>query len=145
MVMDIHRCDFSLMTQKYILTDGGRISHRNYIGDISRIHYVSRERLHEVASHRWHVVTDHDRQKMSRMAAAAAWGLGQWDCMEEYSCMIPRDTYDGAFYRAVLALHMDQFALAQQVGVKFNLYSGLKMHEIVTVSNMFQFSIVNLH
>ena len=28
--------------------------------------------------------------------------------------MIPRDTYDGAFYRAVLALHMDQFQLAQQ-------------------------------
>ena len=29
--------------------------------------------------------------------------------------MIPRDTYEGAFYRAVLALHMDQFQLAQQV------------------------------
>lgn len=29
--------------------------------------------------------------------------------------MIPRDTYDGAFYRAVLALHMDQYQLAQQV------------------------------
>ena len=28
--------------------------------------------------------------------------------------MIPRDTYDGAFYRAVLAIHMDQFQLAQQ-------------------------------
>ncbi len=28
--------------------------------------------------------------------------------------MIPRDTYDGAFYRAVLALHMNQFQLAQQ-------------------------------
>ena len=28
--------------------------------------------------------------------------------------MIPRDTQDGAFYRAVLALHMDQFQLAQQ-------------------------------
>ena len=28
--------------------------------------------------------------------------------------MIPRDTYDGAFYRAVLALHDDQFPLAQQ-------------------------------
>ena len=34
--------------------------------------------------------------------------------MEEYTCMIPRDTYDGAFYRAVLALHDDQFPLAQQ-------------------------------
>ena len=34
--------------------------------------------------------------------------------MEEYTCMIPRDTYDGAFYRAVLALHDDQYPLAQQ-------------------------------
>ena len=30
--------------------------------------------------------------------------------------MIPRDTHDGAFYRAVLALHQDLFSLAQQVG-----------------------------
>lgn len=40
---------------------------------------------------------------------------GQWDSMEEYTCMIPRDTHDGAFYRAVLALHQDLFSLAQQV------------------------------
>jgi hypothetical protein len=41
--------------------------------------------------------------------------VGQWDSMEEYTCMIPRDTHDGAFYRAVLALHQDLFSLAQQV------------------------------
>jgi len=35
--------------------------------------------------------------------------------MEENTCMIPRDTHDGAFYRAVLALHQDLFSLAQQV------------------------------
>ena len=28
--------------------------------------------------------------------------------------MIPRDTYDGAFYRAVLALHDEQYQLSQQ-------------------------------
>lgn len=39
----------------------------------------------------------------------------QWDSMEEYTCLIPRDTHDGAFYRAVLALHQDLFSLAQQV------------------------------
>lgn len=41
--------------------------------------------------------------------------VGHWDSMEEYTCMIPRDTHDGAFYRAVLALHQDLFSLAQQV------------------------------
>ena len=81
------------------------------------------------------MVSDDVRQQMARMAAAASWGMGesiilrlslliectlciaQWDSMEEYACMIPRDSYDGAFYRSVLALHMDQYQLAQQVGL----------------------------
>ena len=61
------------------------------------------------------MVSDDGRQQMARMAAAAAWGLGNWDSMEEYSCLIPRESYDGAFYRAVLAVHQDHFGQAQQV------------------------------
>ncbi|CAC5403934.1 MTOR [Mytilus coruscus] len=34
--------------------------------------------------------------------------------MEEYMCLIPRTTYDGAFYRAVFALHSENYQLAQQ-------------------------------
>lgn len=49
------------------------------------------------------------------MAAAAAWGLNQWDAMEQYVNCIPRDTQDGAFYRAVLAVHRGQYIAAQQV------------------------------
>ncbi|XP_041480411.1 serine/threonine-protein kinase mTOR-like [Lytechinus variegatus] len=70
--------------------------------------------LHNVACDRWPLVPDEGRQRMARMAAAAAWGLGDWDSMEEYTCIIPRDTYDGAFYRAVLAVHQDHFGQAQQ-------------------------------
>lgn len=36
--------------------------------------------------------------------------------------MIPRDTHDGAFYRAVLALHQDLFSLAQQVKTYTSLH-----------------------
>ncbi|KAI6073752.1 Serine/threonine-protein kinase mTOR isoform X2 [Aix galericulata] len=70
--------------------------------------------LHQQCCEKWTQVNDETQAKMARMAAAAAWGLGQWDSMEEYTCMIPRDTHDGAFYRAVLALHQDLFSLAQQ-------------------------------
>jgi hypothetical protein len=49
------------------------------------------------------------------MAAAAAWGLNQWDAMEQYVNCIPRDTQDGAFYRAVLTVHRGQYIAAQQV------------------------------
>ncbi|XP_033096355.1 serine/threonine-protein kinase mTOR-like [Anneissia japonica] len=70
--------------------------------------------LHDIACTKWPEVSDDYRQRMACMAAAAAWGLNQWESMDEYACMIPRDTYDGAFYRAVLAVHQDHFAQAQQ-------------------------------
>ena len=35
--------------------------------------------------------------------------------MEEYTEMIPRDTLDGAFFRAVLCIHQHNFSLAQRV------------------------------
>ena len=41
--------------------------------------------------------------------------VGQWDSMEEYMCLIPRNSYNGAFYRAVFALHTENYQQAQQV------------------------------
>ncbi|PIK33483.1 putative serine/threonine-protein kinase mTOR-like [Apostichopus japonicus] len=70
--------------------------------------------LHEVACERWPLVDDEGRQQMARMAAAAAWGLQNWERMEEYVCLIPRDTFNGAFYRAVLNVHQDHFLQAKQ-------------------------------
>ena len=35
--------------------------------------------------------------------------------MEEYTCMIPRETQEGAFYRAALALHQNHYQQAQGV------------------------------
>ena len=46
---------------------------------------------------------------------------GYWDSMEEYTCMIPRETQEGAFYRAALALHQDHFQQAQAVGTDISL------------------------
>ena len=40
------------------------------------------------------------------MAAAAAWGLGQWSAMEEYVNFIPKESQDGAFFRFVLGIHL---------------------------------------
>lgn len=73
------------------------------------------QHLHQLAQERWTHVEDDLRQKMARMASAAAWGLQRWESMEEYVCLIPRDSLDGAFYRAVLALHQDQFKYAQDL------------------------------
>ena len=45
---------------------------------------------------------------------------GNWDSMEEYTCMIPRETQEGAFYRAALALHQNHFQQAQAVSVSWD-------------------------
>lgn len=70
--------------------------------------------LHEVATKQWTNQTDDTKQRMSRMAAAAAWGLSQWESMQKYVSLIPKDTQDGAFYRAVLAIHDEQYNVAHQ-------------------------------
>lgn len=71
--------------------------------------------LHEVATMHWSNQIDETKQKMARMAAAAAWGLGQWESMEKYVSLISKDTQDGAFYRAVLAIHDEQYDKAHQL------------------------------
>ncbi|CAG5108662.1 Similar to Mtor: Serine/threonine-protein kinase mTOR (Rattus norvegicus), partial [Cotesia congregata] len=71
--------------------------------------------LHEVATREWSNQIDDAKQRMARMAAAAAWGLGQWESMEKYVALVPKDTQDGAFYRAVLAIHNEQYNVAHQL------------------------------
>ena len=71
--------------------------------------------LHEVAMSQWTSQTQETKQRMARMAAAAAWGLNQWESMEKHVALIPKDTQDGAFYRAVLAIHDEQYDLAHRL------------------------------
>lgn len=68
--------------------------------------------LHDSAKRQWSSHEQETKQRMARMAAAAAWGLNQWDSMKDYVTLIPKDTQDGAFYRAVLAVHDEQYKLA---------------------------------
>ena len=49
------------------------------------------------------------------MAAASAWGLGEWSTMSEYVQMIPEDSVEGAFYRAVTAVQGERYPQARQV------------------------------
>nr|QGN03465.1 target of rapamycin [Ixodes ricinus] len=72
------------------------------------------ESLYELASDNWSENSDVNQQKMARMASAAAWGLEKWETMEEYVTVIPRETTDSAFHQAVLAVHKENFQVAQQ-------------------------------
>lgn len=52
------------------------------------------------------------RAQWSGLAAAAAWGLNQWDAMENYINVMKDTTPDGAFFSAILALHRNNFEYA---------------------------------
>eukprot|EP00117_Sycon_ciliatum_P022702 scpid3014/ scgid19501/ Serine/threonine-protein kinase mTOR; FK506-binding protein 12-rapamycin complex-associated protein 1; FKBP12-rapamycin complex-associated protein; Mammalian target of rapamycin; Mechanistic target of rapamycin; Rapamycin and FKBP12 target 1; Rapamycin target protein 1 len=71
-------------------------------------------RLFSLAEDKWPTIGEDAQQKMARMAASASWGIANWQSMDAYACMIPPDSYDGAFYRSVIAIHDNQFDLAQR-------------------------------
>ncbi len=54
---------------------------------------------------------------MSVMASASAWGLGQWESMEEYCKSISENTPEGAFFQALMDIHKGHFAGAQEVNM----------------------------
>ena len=67
--------------------------------------------LHKLACEKWDNVGDDIRHKMAQTASSAAWSLNEWNSMEEYTLMIPREILDGAFYRAVLYVHQVQILI----------------------------------
>jgi len=40
---------------------------------------------------------------------------GKWEDMEVYADMIPKETYDSSFFRAIINIHANEFQKAQQV------------------------------
>ncbi|XP_015781821.1 serine/threonine-protein kinase mTOR [Tetranychus urticae] len=71
--------------------------------------------LHHLASEIWPQVDSENKQMMARMASTAAWGLEKWDALEEYSDHIKKDTTDAAFYKAVIAVHKEDYQVAQRL------------------------------
>jgi len=68
-----------------------------------------------VSERHWPVATSQTRHRMARMSANAAWGRQQWDSMSRYTELLPRESQDGAFYRAVLCVHRGQWSEAQEL------------------------------
>ena len=71
--------------------------------------------LHEVSKRQWPQAAPETQARMSRMSANAAWGRGDWDAMARYVGLLPRESQDGAFYRAVLCAHHERWDEAQEL------------------------------
>ncbi|CAH2267767.1 jg15184 [Pararge aegeria aegeria] len=62
-------------------------------------------KLYNITTEEWDSMNEDIRKKSAKIAAAASWGLQEWDSMKKYVNCIPDDTQDGAFYRAILSIH----------------------------------------
>ncbi|KAI9341262.1 armadillo-type protein [Zopfochytrium polystomum] len=65
--------------------------------------------LSQLAQERWPHAPPEVKETMAPFAAAGAWGLQQWDVMENYISVMRQGSPDSAFFRAILHLHRNQF------------------------------------
>ncbi|KAF1821278.1 TOR1 phosphatidylinositol 3-kinase [Dissoconium aciculare CBS 342.82] len=65
--------------------------------------------LSMIAQDQWNHASSEHKRNIAPLAAAAAWGMGQWDTMDDYLSVMKQNTPDRSFFGAILALHRNQF------------------------------------
>jgi FKBP12-rapamycin complex-associated protein len=65
--------------------------------------------LSGIAQDKWQSANPENRRHIAPLAAAAAWGMGQWDIMDEYLGAMKQHTPDRSFFGAILAIHRNHF------------------------------------
>ncbi|KAG5519205.1 hypothetical protein PMAC_002293 [Pneumocystis sp. 'macacae'] len=67
------------------------------------------ELLSQLAREKWLNAGNDMRRSIAPLAAAAAWGLGQWELMDDYISSMRHESPDRSFFRAIISLHRNQF------------------------------------
>jgi len=70
--------------------------------------------LSEIAQEHWNSASADNRKSMSALAAAAAWGRGEWDLMDNYISVMKESSPDRAFFGAILAIQRNHFKEADE-------------------------------
>ena len=71
--------------------------------------------VYDLSERYWDKVGNETKHKMAKMATTSAWGRQEWNSMYKYTSLLPRESQDGAFYRAVLNVHQGQWRAAQEL------------------------------
>ncbi|KAF8659826.1 hypothetical protein AX16_001711 [Volvariella volvacea WC 439] len=68
--------------------------------------------LSRLVNEHWSNASHEDRREIAAMAAAAAWSLNDWEGMDDFIATMKQESPDRAFFRAILAVHQNQFPKA---------------------------------
>ncbi|KAF9172143.1 phosphatidylinositol kinase- protein kinase tor1 [Mortierella sp. AD011] len=71
--------------------------------------------LSKLGQEKWSLAPPDFRRGMAPFVAAAAWGLGQWELLDDYVSVMQEESPDRAFFKAVLSLHRNEFAMAEKL------------------------------
>ncbi|KAF3938362.1 hypothetical protein ABW19_dt0205056 [Dactylella cylindrospora] len=67
------------------------------------------EQLSQLAQEKWTHATHEMQRAIAPLAAGAAWGLAQWDIMDDYIGVMKQLSPDRSFFGAILSLHRNHF------------------------------------
>ena len=70
------------------------------------------ETLSTLAQEKWNLAPPENKKMIAPLAAAAAWGLEQWELMENYLESFKKNSPDRSFFGAIACIHRDNFAEA---------------------------------
>ncbi|KAI8458016.1 atypical/PIKK/FRAP protein kinase [Phakopsora pachyrhizi] len=73
------------------------------------------ESLSDMAQEHWEGSSNEVKRTMAPLAAAAAWGLGQWDSMDSYINVLKSDSAEKAWFKSILSIHRGQHSVAQRL------------------------------
>jgi FKBP12-rapamycin complex-associated protein len=76
------------------------------------------DQLSQLAQEKWTNSPTEIKRAVAPLAAAAAWGLGEWDRMDTYIAVMKPESPDRAFFNAILSLHRNNFDDASEHIVK---------------------------
>ncbi|KAI9699935.1 MAG: phosphatidylinositol kinase- protein kinase tor1 [Bogoriella megaspora] len=69
--------------------------------------------LSNLAQDKWMHAGQDQRRLIAHLAAAAAWGMGQWELMDNYLSVMKVHSPDRSFFGAILSIHRNDFDAAQ--------------------------------
>ena len=70
--------------------------------------------LSNLAEEKWSLAAIDVKRAIAPLAAAAAWGLGQWELMDNYLDAMKSHSPDRSFFGAILSIHRNQFEVASE-------------------------------
>lgn len=94
-------------------------SQETLIGRMRCLHALGEwKSLNAAVENNWSEFSHDLKREVAPLASAASFALSQWDMMEEHVSVMSSDLPDRSFYRAILAVHRNQFQKAHSAIAK---------------------------